>query len=226
MSAHGPLQLLSLAAHELRTPANVIGGALRLLRTAGQDREDVRRQALAQAERSYERLVELLAEMSDLWRLEEGQAVFNRQRLEIGPLLASAAQLAATQLRDETASVADTSALATASVRADPTRLERTFLALFLAVARFRADQHQPVVARAAAIAAPPASVRVVFALGSAPDPADEPRHRQPLDEFESGLGLAIPIARRVIEAEGGRTYAWDGGKPPVLAVELPVAAS
>jgi hypothetical protein len=68
--------------------------------------------------------------------------------------------------------------------------------------------------------------VRVVFALGTAPDPAAEPPRRQTLDEFESGLGLALPIARRVIEAEGGMICAWDASTPPVLVVELPVVSS
>jgi hypothetical protein len=45
------------------------------------------------------------------------------------------------------------------------------------------------------------------------------------LNELESGLGLSLPIARRVIEAAGGRVEASDGA-PPFIAVTLPRLAA
>jgi hypothetical protein len=44
---------------------------------------------------------------------------------------------------------------------------------------------------------------------------------REPLDEFESGLGLSVPIARRVIQAEGGSVSTAAAAR--TIVVELPV---
>ena len=43
-----------------------------------------------------------------------------------------------------------------------------------------------------------------------------------PFDEFESGFGLALPIARRVLEADGGAIARIAGVTPLALVAELP----
>ena len=59
--------LLSLAVHEFRTPASVVGGYLRmLLRDADQPLTDRQRKMIEEAEKSCARLVALIAEMSDI----------------------------------------------------------------------------------------------------------------------------------------------------------------
>jgi C4-dicarboxylate-specific signal transduction histidine kinase len=177
--------------------------------------------ALGQAERNYERLVELLAEMSDLWRLEAGQAVFNRQSLLLVPLLHRAAESAAARLNGECPIELDTTAGSDVRVVSDPVRLERACIALMLTVARRTAGTSHPVV-HVSVVHAPAQRVRLVFAEARAGAPPDDaPRHA--VDEFESGLGLALPIARRVVEADGGTLSAVGDGRPFILVAQLPV---
>jgi signal transduction histidine kinase len=218
------LRLLSLAAHELRTPANVIGGALRLLQVAGDERAPMREQALRQAERNYEHLVELLAEMSEVWRLESGEAVFNRQPVAVDAMLQAAVRAAAPRLAARGSAAAESAAVTGARVLADPTRLQRAFSGLFLAVARHLHEETH-VCARAALPATMPGTVRIVFSDGSGPDPSGGIGPRTAIDEFESGLGFALPIARRVIQADGGTLEAV-AGRPPAFVVELPLLSS
>jgi K+-sensing histidine kinase KdpD len=215
------MQLLSLAAHELRTPAGVIGGCLRIVRMAGDGDPARRDKALAQAERSYERLVELLAELSDLWRLEVGEAVFNRQPVALGTALHGAARHAAVRLPEGVVVQVDADAIGTERIAADPTRLERAVAALVLAVSR-----HVPgpaLVLRARRTTDPTGGVRVVVAGG---ETAAEPPEtgRRPVHEFESGLGLALPIACRVIEADGGTVQSFGTGPAFALVAEWPIA--
>src|SRR5262245_53029008 len=66
-------QLLSLAVHELRTPCSVVAGYLRLLlRDGGEPLTEMQRKMLGEAEKSCERFGSLIAEMSDISKLDSG----------------------------------------------------------------------------------------------------------------------------------------------------------
>ena len=64
-------QLLSLAVHEFRTPASVVGGYLRMLqRDADAPLSERQRRMIDEAERSCQRLVALIAELSEIQKLD------------------------------------------------------------------------------------------------------------------------------------------------------------
>ena len=64
-------QLLSLAVHEFRTPASVVGGYLRMLqRDADTPLSERQRRMIDEAERSCQRLVALIAELSEIQKLD------------------------------------------------------------------------------------------------------------------------------------------------------------
>lgn len=215
------LRLLSLAAHELRTPIGVIGGCLSLAQAAGADlaRRD---RALAQASRNYERAVELLAEMSDLWRLEAGEAVFNRRPLPPEPALRHAVRDVAARLPEGITVDLKVGDLGHARVEVDAVRFERALAAIVLASAR----QAISGVTLAVRLTTDGSRVQVVAARDRA-DAASPPADavRTPVDEFTAGLGLALPIARRVIEADGGTLHAVALPDAFLLVIELPVAS-
>lgn len=214
------LRLLSLAAHELRTPVGVIGGCLSMAQGVGTDlgRRD---RALAQASRNYERVVELLAEMSDLWRLEAGEAVFNRGPLKPDTALRNAIRDLTPKLPEGVTVDLDVASLGPLRVMADAVRLERALTAIVLAVAR-HAVGRVAVVARPVAEAA---RVQIVVGHDPGPDwPPPEGSARVPPDEFESGLGLSLPIARRVLEADGGSLHAVPSPGAYQLIAELAAA--
>src|SRR5262249_33965089 len=76
-------RLLSLAVHEFRTPASVVGGYLRMLqRDTDAQLSERQRKMIDEAERSCARLVAIVAEMSDIAKLDAGVITLTRQPLE------------------------------------------------------------------------------------------------------------------------------------------------
>ena len=65
-------ELLSLAVHEFRTPASVVGGYLRMLQRDSESFTDRQRKMIDEAEKSCARLVALIAELSDVSKLDAG----------------------------------------------------------------------------------------------------------------------------------------------------------
>ena len=82
-------QLLSLAVHEFRTPASVVGGYLRMLQArhgigALSERQ---RKMIADAARSCGRIVELINEMSEISKLDAGTAPVRLETFDLFPVL-------------------------------------------------------------------------------------------------------------------------------------------
>ena len=72
-------RLLSLAVHEFRTPARVVGGYLRMLqRDSDQPLSDRQRKMIDEAEKSCARLVALIAELSEISKLDVATATASR----------------------------------------------------------------------------------------------------------------------------------------------------
>ena len=197
-------RLLSLAVHEFRTPTAVVSGYLRMvLRHFGEGLTDQQRKLLEESEKACGTLSRLLADFSDLSRLEQGVLQMPRERLALGPLLSQVASNV--QEGSDRGLIVEVDAPDGLVVEADRTRISEAIASLMAAVVRERLQG-----ARVVAVARPdgdPTSALVAFgdadtALGLLADP--EARHR-PFDEYRGGLGFRLPAAARVIEAHGGR---------------------
>src|SRR5438067_9006185 len=86
-------RLLALAVHELRTPASVVGGYLRMLqRDTESAMSERQRKMIDEAEKSCARLVDLIAEMSELAKLDAGLVTLGRDRLDLFSLVKDVAE--------------------------------------------------------------------------------------------------------------------------------------
>ena len=228
--ADGSSRLLSLAAHELRSPLSVVQGYLKmLLGPRGGTLTDDQRHLVEQASRSCARLLDLTAELSELARLDAGTATFN-----MGDVALEAVVAAVCASHDGTArgvvverSGADLSGLA---VRADPERLRRTLEALLAAVVREAPDGERVLVEAQIRdkgdeqSARPTAFIQMVEARIGATMLAGGPAAREAFDESRGGFGLRLPLARRVVEAFGGRLWSpADEAHASGLMVMLPL---
>ncbi len=166
-------QLLSLAVHEFRTPASVVGGYLRmLLRDSADPLTERQRKMLDEAEKSCARLVALVAELSEISKLDAGTIALASQPLDLFTLVGEVAEhVHEAKDRDVLLEVRGDAGGAPSETRDG----------------------------RGSAVIVIAEEPNVCAAYTSPAGPFDEKR---------GGLGLALPIARRVIEGHGGRLWA------------------
>ena len=201
------LQLLGLAVHEFRTPASVVGGYLRMLqRDAAGELNDRQRKMIDEAEKSCARLVTLIAEMSDVAKLDSGAIALARQPVDIFALVSDVAEHVQ-EARDREVRLEVRGEDGAAHVNGDATRLRAAFDAVFRAVLREKGGPCV-VVAERRRETQNGKRAGVVVVSDAATVQAAYERDRGVFDEKRGGMGLALPLARRVIEGHGGRIAA------------------
>jgi signal transduction histidine kinase len=198
--------LISLAVHEFRTPASIVGGYLRMLH---KDQEppmsERQRRMIDEAEKSCARLVAIVAELSEIGKLDSGALTLNRQPVELFSMLEQVAELVQ-EASDRDVRLKLIGPSDGACLTGDATRLRTAFDGIFRAILREKPGPSTVVAERridtrdrhpcAVVIVADDGSVQEAYA-----------RKPAPFDEGRGGLGLALPLARRVIEGHGGRIW-------------------
>jgi signal transduction histidine kinase len=211
------LQLLGLAVHEFRTPASVVGGYLRMLqRDAAGELNDRQRKMIDEAEKSCARLVTLIAEMSDVAKLDSGVIALARQPVDIFALVSEVAEQVQ-EARDREVRLEVRGDNEAANVNGDATRLRAAFDAIFRAILREKGGPCVVVAERRRETHNGKGAAVVVVSDAATVQAAYE-RDRGVFDDKRGGMGLALPLARRVIEGHGGRISA----PAPVPAPDAP----
>ena len=220
-------ELLSLAVHEFRTPASVVGGYLRMLqRDTEAPLTDRQRKMVDEAEKSFARIVALVNELSDIGKLDDGRVTLQLRPLDLFELIA---EVAATTLEAADREVRlETRGIETgAPIAGDANRLRDAFSAFFRAVLR-----EQPSAGVVVVDCRQDAKAQTVtIVIAREPDVATATKTLSAdFDDKRGGLGLALPIARRVVERHGGQVLspASPDGTPSArsgIIVRLPLAA-
>lgn len=218
-------RLLSLTSHELRTPISIVAGYLRMLQKDRDRFEAPHRKMIDEAEKACAKMVALIGEISTVGKLEASEGALPREPVDLAPLLEEVATQA--EPGHSGATTAFNGAGRELPVRGDRTQLKAAFDAFVRAVLR---EQIDPVTIVVSASCPDASIVRVVIARDDEA-PALAGRPAAPFDEFRGGIGLVLPIARRVIERHGGRVWSpanEDGVAAPRsgIVVELPAAAA
>jgi len=222
--------LISLAVHELRTPASVVGGYLRMLqRDVAEPLTERQRKMIDEAEKSCARMVALIAEMSELGKLDDGRISFATQPVDLSALVAAVVpQVHEAEDRDVHLVLSGTAD--PLPISGDDARLRAAFDTIFRAVVRERIGSVQVCADRGrATIEGRAHAVVVVADVTDIEDVVAAPRGI--FNDKRGGLGLALPIARRVVEAHGGRIWSpvragipSDMGPRSAAIVALPLA--
>jgi two-component system, OmpR family, sensor histidine kinase SenX3 len=199
-------QLLSLAVHEFRTPVSVVGGYLRMLQRDTDDPLSERhRKMVEEAERSCARIVALIGELNEVSKLDDPIAPLPQEPFDLFAVVKEVA--------GETHEAADRGVQlkmrgpsSGAPLKGDLVRVHRAIGSLVRAVLREQTDDGVVVAesrlkkdrAKATALLVIASESEIAAALEAPPTPFDERR---------GGLGLILPIARRVIEHHGGQLW-------------------
>lgn len=219
--------LLSLAAHEFRTPASVVGGYLRMLQKDTDPLSERQRKMIDEAAKSCARLVALIAELSDIAKLDSNTAPSKPESFDLFSELDDvAANVQEGNDREVRLQLGGMSA--GARITGDRQRLRAAFGVFFRALMREQPGAITMVAERRLAKTDDTTSAIVVIAREPDVQRAYE-RVAQPFDEFRGGMGLSLPIARRVIERTGG--YIWsptpdgsdDRGLRSAVVVTIPL---
>ncbi len=218
-------KLLSLAVHEFRTPVTVVSGYLRmLLRERAGPVSDSQRRLLEEAEKSCARLSALIGEMSDLGQLLDGRQSLSHAPADLRAMLTEIH--AATPAADDQAGVVLENSAAALEVSGDAARLRRTLESVLFALRREIIDGSDLVIS---ATRRPKNDGAVAWIAFGTPEVSALLREASaddlgPFDEWRGGCGLALPLARRVIEMHGGRLLALAGERQKAGGViELPL---
>lgn len=199
-------KLLSLAVHEMRTPASVVVGYLRmLLNDTTAPLGERHRRMLSEAEKACGRLVDMLSEMSDVGKLDAGTAVIAQDRFDLFELVRSVAGDLDEPL-DREVGLRTTGDAAAAPFDGDRARMSAALRVVIRAVVREQPASSTVIVDTRRVTFEDRPFARIVVA----PEP-DLARAAETipteLDDRRGGLGLGLPLAKRVIARYDGRIW-------------------
>jgi signal transduction histidine kinase len=227
-------ELISLAAHEMRTPASVIAGYLRMLQHAETSPLDARQSKMVdEAAKSCARLIALFDELSDVGKLDDGRLMLGQDTLDLFAVAAAAAE-GVHEAGDRGVTLAVAGVTGPAPIRGDRKRLMTAFSSLYRAVMREQPVATTIVVERQRSGTSGRAAVIAIARRDDLDEiaalPADAAASRS-FDEKRGGMGLALPVARRIIERHGGRLWSpfahlKDPGKKSAIVVHMPIDPS
>jgi signal transduction histidine kinase len=217
---------LSLIAHELRSPASVVSGYLRmLLQSELSGLTDRQRHLIEQAGVGCGRMLRLIQELGDLAALESSEPI-RALGVSVFSLCEEAMEAAGNDTRSIpifTCRAADRAI----AVEGDAGGLKRAFGALVAATARAHGTDQLECYGFVHGAAECRNAVIACGLPGLEARRNDIVANRTAFDRWRGGSGLSLPIACRIIEAHGGSVWAAGPGDSRATCVwSLPIATS
>lgn len=228
--SHSKNEFLATISHELRTPLSAILGWAHVLERGTFDPETLRH-GLAAISRNARTQVQLIEDLLDMNRIESGQLRLDRQRIELGGVIAAAIDSALPVATAKGIGLRTVFGPATGVVMGDAARLQQVVGNLLNNAIKFTPAGGQVSVSLSqgegqaridvadTGQGIDPAFVERVFERFQQQDPTITRRH--------GGLGIGLAIVRHLVQLHGGRVGAHSGGpgQGSVFTVTLPLAS-
>jgi signal transduction histidine kinase len=218
-------RLMSLVAHELRSPGAVVTGYLRLLaKNTAPGLTEPERKMIEEANKSCGRLLHIAQELNELAELSGEEPVRAWLPVPIFTLCSEVVQAAADAGSVVSFSMDDRDKAA--CVEGHAGRLRQALGLLVSVIGRERGTTAMTVTgavsrtseSRAVLVFGEPADAADVNAVVGCRDAA--------FDRWRGGTGLSLPIACRIIEAHRGALWTLPGGSRGACALSLPLVAA
>jgi signal transduction histidine kinase len=214
---------LALVAHELRSPASIVSGYLRLLQQDADGLTERQRRMTDEAARACTRMLRLIQEIGELTTLEGSEPARAPMGVRVFDICDQAVK---SVVETNNGSPAFTCAESDrpAIVDGNPAWLKRAFEALTAATARELGTEPLACHGFVSEPGELPSAVIVVGPHGVGDLRDAVLTRRDPFDVWRGGTGLSLPIACRIIEAHGGQVWSPAGNGARASAWTLPIA--
>lgn len=218
---------LANVSHELRTPISNVLVTVEALRSGAADDPELRNRFFQTVEDELKRLSRLIRDLLDLGRLEAGVTQLEQQSISLRGLLERA--VGAIRPRMQAAGVAVTVAAADVMVQGDPERLLQAILNIL-----DNAVKHSKKGGQVSVCGRKDGKQAVVKVQDQGPGIGENELPRI-FEQFYttdpsrsgSGAGLGLAIAKRIVEAHGGRITAHSvAGQGAIFTIILPLVVS
>ncbi|WP_083928400.1 ATP-binding protein [Marinobacterium rhizophilum] len=202
-------EFLSRMSHELRTPLNAIIGFGQLLALDEEMQGDTQRENVAEIVHAGEHLVQLVNEVLDLSRIEEGRIDLDLEPLDIGVSVNKVIGQLRPLIQKRRIEIRLPEFRGDASVIADKGRLTQLFINLLSNAIKYNCEAGR--ISIDVSVAEEPTRLRVdIVDTGPGIAAQDQSRLFQPFERLESpydgteGTGIGLALCKRLVEAMGG----------------------
>jgi signal transduction histidine kinase len=191
----------------LKGPGGVVIGWLRMLQKASNSSLSAQhRHMLDEATKSCVRLNAVAEELSEIGKLDDGRLSLKRQPTDAFSLVAEVADLVQ-DVEDRGVRLKVRGTANGATLPGDEVLLRKAFDAIFRAILREK-PRRSTVVAERRIEQVGASRSAIVIVADEASVQAAYDRRPGPFNERRGGVGLGLPLARRVFEGHGGRLWA------------------
>ncbi len=219
--------LVANVSHELRTPVAALKAVVEALEDGALEAPEVARDFVARMHVEVDGLARLVEELLELSRLESGQLRLRLQTIDLGSVVAAAAERLRPLAERHGLELAVQAPAGLPAVRADPERIQQVVANLVHNAVKFtppggrvlvtaeRRDDGVAVVVADTGIGIAPEALPRVF----------ERFYKTDRARATGGTGLGLAIAKHLVQAHGGRIWAESAGEGhgAVFTFTLPV---
>jgi K+-sensing histidine kinase KdpD len=219
------ISALGLVAHEMRSPASIVSGYLRLLQQDSDGLSARQRRMVDEAGGACGRMLMLLQEIGELASLEGTVLVPSPAAVQVFDVCGDALKsLSADGENGLTPVFTCHEAHGSATVDGHAAWLKRAFVALMAATAR---EHRAEALECHGFVGDEDGCPRAVISFG--PRGVFSSRdhliaHRDTFDRWRGGTGQSVPIACRIVEAHGGTVWSPPGADSRAAVWALPIA--
>jgi PAS domain S-box-containing protein len=221
-------QFLAILAHELRNPLAPIRNALEILRTTEVDVSTVHA-ASEMMERQVNHMIRLVDDLLDVSRISRGKIDLRRTRTDLTALVGHVVDGARSLAQYKNQEVTLRTTEEPLFLHIDPTRISQVVGNLINNACKFTPDRGHIVVSldheedqavirvRDDGIGIPPVHLQRIFDMFTQLDTS--------LERSESGLGIGLTLAKKLVEMHGGSIEATSAGtgKGTEFTVRFPI---
>ncbi len=224
---HRKDEFLAMLSHELRNPLAPITTALQVMKSRGVKVIEKERQVIDRQVRYLERLIQDLLDVS---RVTQGKIELRKETLELSEVITRSVEVTLPVFRKKRQRLQVDVAAKGLPIFVDPVRFSQVVINVLTNAAKYTPAGGRIFVA--AGLQGAEAVVRISDSgNGMTPELVNKVfelfvQGPRTLDRSQGGLGLGLPIARRIVEMHGGHiSAASEGlGKGSTFVVSVPLA--